>query len=53
MVLEGAYSAFGEILLVYTCGYKLVSDILVFLGYTIVFFSELVIDNLEVDRVAL
>ena len=37
---------------VYVWGYELVSDLLVFLYDTLVFYADLVIDNLEVDLVA-
>ena len=52
MVLEDVYVTFGGILSVYVWGYKLVSDIIVFLDDTFVFGTYLIIDNLEVDLVA-
>ena len=61
MVLEGVYDAFGGVELVYSkfsgvalvyfWGYELVSDIPVFLDYTLAFGADLVINNLEVDLV--
>ena len=38
---------------VYVLGYNLVSDLPVFLDYTLVLCTDLVIDNLEVDLLAL
>ena len=52
MVLEGAHCAFSGVTSVYVYGCELVSDIPVLLNDTLVFSAELVIGNLEVDRVA-
>ena len=52
MVLEGLYSAFGGVVLVYIYGYKLISDITLFLDDTRVLCADLVIDHLRVDLVS-
>ena len=53
MVLKGADGAFGGIAEMYVWGYDLVSDFPVFLCDTLVFRADFVINNLEVDLVAL
>ena len=53
VVLEGEYGTFISVASLHVCGYKMVCDIPVFLDDTIVFDTELVINNLEVDLVAL
>ena len=45
MVLEVSYGVFGDTLLVYVWGYDLVSDITFFLNDTLVFGTDLVINN--------
>ena len=52
MVLEGAYFIFVRVMLVYVCCYNLFSDLPVFLDDILVFSTDLVINNLEVDLVA-
>ena len=53
MVLEDAHSAFSVVVSVYVWGNNMVSDILVLLNYTLVFVTDLNINNLEVDLVVL
>ena len=53
MILLLAYSSFGGIVSVFVLGYNLVSDLPVFLDDTLVLCTDLVIDNLEVDLLAL
>ena len=52
MVLGCAYCAFIGIVLVYVWVYEMLSDLIVFLDDTLVFGTDLVIENLEVDFVA-
>ena len=52
MVLEAAYEEFGGVASVYILGYKLASDLPVFLNDMLMFSAELVINSLEVDIVA-
>ena len=53
VVLEGAHGTFSGVLLVYVRGYELVSDLPVLLDDTLVLGADFVIDNLEVELVAL
>ena len=53
MFVEGVYVKFSGIASVHVWGYNLVSDIPVFFNDTLVFGTDLIIDNLEVELVAL